>query len=573
MRAIIIDGYVDEPACFGVPPYVSPYIRYCAGVLYSNGWDVSYATCDAWRSAKNEYAEKITSYEIVLVIMGLTVPGRYRGGSPLTMRELGEIAATKNRPRGKGVLILGGPVRWGYTMRGGRRAEHLIPEGVDFVATGDIEMSLDIFCRAKEWVPDVNRTYEWLDGPRNIASLGAEIVKSHPSYPNLIAEMELSRGCDRVTSTGGACSYCTEAISGAYSERSPGGAANEAASLDAVGIRAFRLGKAANILAYGGEITDGGYKPNPERLETLYSGIRRAAKNLSVLHTDNCNPATIARFPVESSRCLEAIVRHNTDGDGLSLGLENLDPAVREANNLKVSYDEALLAVRIINEAGALRRSARSMPSLLPGLNFLFGLAGESGPGLIWNTKFLETLLNESLYVRRINIRRAMVFPGTPLESALLYNPSKLKDRDYKKWKEWVRRIVDPVMLERVAPNGVILKDVIVESREGHVTFGRQLGSYPPLVGIVSECIAKGELVNVMVTGRGGRSLTGVRHPLDVNGASRAELEALPGIGRARAEHLLSRVPYSSLSELKNTLDTMDAPGLSEKLTPYFGEV
>ena len=128
-------------------------------------------------------------------------------------------------------------------------------------------------------------------------------------------------------------------------------------------------------------------------------------------------------------------------------------------------------------------------------------------------------------------------------------------------------------MLERVAPNGVILKDVIVENREGHVAFGRQLGSYPPLVGIVSECAAKGELVNVMVTGRGGRSLTGVRYPLDINAMSRAELEALPGIGRARAEYLLSRVPYSSLTELKNTLDAMDAPGLREKLTLYFGEV
>jgi len=38
--AVIIDGYVDEPACLGVPPYISPYIRTlqgsspCTGTAY-----------------------------------------------------------------------------------------------------------------------------------------------------------------------------------------------------------------------------------------------------------------------------------------------------------------------------------------------------------------------------------------------------------------------------------------------------------------------------------------------------------------------------------------------------------
>jgi radical SAM superfamily enzyme with C-terminal helix-hairpin-helix motif len=31
--AFILDGYVDEPACLGVPPYISPYIRTVAGAL------------------------------------------------------------------------------------------------------------------------------------------------------------------------------------------------------------------------------------------------------------------------------------------------------------------------------------------------------------------------------------------------------------------------------------------------------------------------------------------------------------------------------------------------------------
>ena len=41
-EAWIIDGYVDEPACLGVPPYISPYIRTIAGVLKEREYKVHY---------------------------------------------------------------------------------------------------------------------------------------------------------------------------------------------------------------------------------------------------------------------------------------------------------------------------------------------------------------------------------------------------------------------------------------------------------------------------------------------------------------------------------------------------
>jgi radical SAM superfamily enzyme with C-terminal helix-hairpin-helix motif len=100
--------------------------------------------------------------------------------------------------------------------------------------------------------------------------------------------------------------------------------------------------------------------------------------------------------------------------------------------------------------------------------------------------------------------------------------------------------------------------------------FGRQLGSYPPLVGIVSENMSAGDRADVVVTGRGGRSLTAVRYPLDINEASRAELMALPGIGRARAEFLLSGVPYRSAREMETAFAKMDTPEVATRLIPYF---
>ena len=64
MKALIIDGYVDEPACLGVPPYLSPYPRYIAGALRERGLsesDIHYLTIDTLREdspAAGELIEK-----------------------------------------------------------------------------------------------------------------------------------------------------------------------------------------------------------------------------------------------------------------------------------------------------------------------------------------------------------------------------------------------------------------------------------------------------------------------------------------------------------------------------------
>ena len=46
---LVIDGYEDEPAAFGVPPYVGFHIRYLCGVLEQAKVPYEYTTIDAWR--------------------------------------------------------------------------------------------------------------------------------------------------------------------------------------------------------------------------------------------------------------------------------------------------------------------------------------------------------------------------------------------------------------------------------------------------------------------------------------------------------------------------------------------
>ena len=46
---LVIDGYEDEPAAFGVPNYLGFHIRYICGVLESRGIEYTYLTIYQWR--------------------------------------------------------------------------------------------------------------------------------------------------------------------------------------------------------------------------------------------------------------------------------------------------------------------------------------------------------------------------------------------------------------------------------------------------------------------------------------------------------------------------------------------
>jgi radical SAM superfamily enzyme with C-terminal helix-hairpin-helix motif len=104
-------------------------------------------------------------------------------------------------------------------------------------------------------------------------------------------------------------------------------------------------------------------------------------------------------------------------------------------------------------------------------------------------------------------------------------------------------------MLQRLAPEGTILPDVHLEYHQDGRTFGRQLGTYPLLVGIPGER-KLGHTVDVAVVDHGYRSVTGVPYPLDVNSATMDELTAIPGLGRQRAGNVIVNRPYESPTEL-----------------------
>jgi radical SAM superfamily enzyme with C-terminal helix-hairpin-helix motif len=321
---------------------------------------------------------------------------------------------------------------------------------------------------------------------------------------------------------------------------------SEVSALYAAGARYFRIGRQPDLFSYhatdkGGDIPE----PNPEVIESLYRGIRNAAPELRVLHMDNANPATIATFPDRCREIMRTIIKFHTPGDVAALGMESADPGVVIANDLKAMPDDVFDAIKLINDVGA-ARGDNGLPEFLPGLNFVHGLRGETRKTFEMNYDFLKRVLESGLLVRRINIRQVMAFPGT-----MMYGNDMLVKKHKKqflKYKEMVRRDIDLPMLRRIVPTGTVLRDVMCEVSD-NITFGRQFGSYPILVGI-PEKLPTGRFIDVTVTGHGHRSITGIPYPLEINNTSFSLIKELPGVGKKRAAEILRGIPYEGEEDL-----------------------
>ena len=186
------------------------------------------------------------------------------------------------------------------------------------------------------------------------------------------------------------------------------------------------------------------------------------------------------------------------------------------------------------------------MPCLLPGLNIIAGLDGESKATYDMNMEFLQRLIDEGLIVRRINIRQVL-----PIRKAF---DTKVDPNRFKKYKQSIRESVDHVMLQRMVPKGTVLKDVFMEIHDGNITFGRQIGSYPLLIGIPYklEC---GKSYDIIITDWGYRSVTGLTYPFDINHESMGAIASLPSIGKKRSATIVRYRPYTSYDDLSRAID------------------
>lgn len=518
ITVLLVDGYIDDPAALGVPPYISPIVRAIAGAALDAGADrVEYLTVDMIRRGR-----KVPEADVSVVMSGNTVPGKYLRSMPMSVKELEALF----------------PKLSGWRLIGGSAAETPVAERFDFVIKRDLAASLYDGISGKE----VGERYRTLDEWNRWMMLGADIVTQHQDFPQpLIAEIESYRGCHR-WSTGG-CSYCIEPMKGRPLMRSPSDIVAEAARLRELGVRNLRVGGQTCIVSYGSEDDSPVPRPNPEAVAELFEGL--GSLGFDVLHVDNANAAVIATYPEESEAVLRTIADTCTDGNVLALGMETADPRVVIENNLNSTSEQTLEAVRTINRIGG-ERGPNGMPRLLPGINIICGLDGETAETYRMDMDLLARMRDEGLMIRRINIRQVL-----PIRREF---DVKVDQRRFKRFKEDVRNDIDRVMLERVAPYGTVLRNVYMELHDGNTTFGRQIGSYPILVGVPYRVDLEG-FRDVFVTGWGFRSITGVTYPFDINSMPMSALAALPGIGKKRASKIVMERPLSGFEDLQRVVE------------------
>ncbi len=560
-RIIILDGYTDEPAGLGVPPYLDIYARYISGAIWcvDSSIDIKYITIDEVRRDWQLFGRLCRKAEVLIVIAGVTTPGKYLNAEPIRLNELEIIAKLF-----QGLKILVGPVaRFGYGESGGQIAipSKYFENLYDIVVKGDPDLVIYELTRNNFQLSkvDVHAGHENYDLINVFAIKGARIVTQHPCYDkNLIVEIETYRSCPRWIC--GGCSFCITVRYGSVTYRNVDGIVKEAEALYNYGVKHFRLGRQADFYTYMAKDTGKLEfpKPTPEIIEKLLRGIRYSCPDLETLHIDNVNPGTIYHWPNESKEITKILMKYHTPGNVAAMGVETADPKVVKMNNLKVMPEEAFFAVKLISEIGRVR-GWNGMPHILPGINFVLGLPGETKETYILNMEFLRKLLEEDVWIRRVNIRQVLTLPTTPLwhvrerVRSILQNHKRYID-DFRKW---VREYFDHEMLKRVFPKGTVLRKLFTEIYEASGTLARQVGSYP-LIVYIPEKLSLHKWIDVVIVDHISRSVVGIPYPLNVNTASSRLLKYLPGISKKEVYEIIKRRPFKNMTELEKIITSKD---------------
>ena len=563
---LVLDGYEDEPAAFGVPPYIGFHVRYVCGVLESSNIAYEYLTVDQYRQAlKNEpevMAKRLSNCLGVVCIAGAVVPGKYLRGTPISLNET--QALIRSIPNGTPSLFGGWAIR-GWKQQGWTPLRPNL-----FLAVQDTDATLHHFLESNEWKHQRRSAEQWTAWAQ--AGASSKAVKQHPDlgtseHPGpLTYEVEVYQGCVRYKR---GCKFCIEPKKGVPIWRTPEDIIQEVRLAHDAGVHHVRLGGMTDTYTY---MADGVREleypiPNPEPIANLLHGLRDDER-LGILHTDNGNPSIIAEHLEPSEAITKTLVETLSDGAVLSFGLESADPSVHEANWLNCDPAQLKSAIRLINKHGRVR-GERGLPKLLPGLNFIAGLKGETEQTYTMNMDLLREIREEGLLLRRINIRQV---EGEGFQEI----PSKA----FAAFKSSCRDEIDKPLLEDLFPMGGILRDVHWESHDvrtrlpAHlnsphtdpamhgkpgITFGRQIGAYPILIGVEYK-IPLETRSNIVITGHGARSITGVELNMDPLRATEKQLSAIPGIGKKSAWSLVSsraralrkskgRRPFDSIEE------------------------
>lgn len=497
--AAIVDCYTVEPSGLGVPPYLSGYARQAFSALRRAfpGAEVRYLTIDDVRWCRNggqpftaapisdqltysatasrdDALRIIADAEVVVVIAGDAVPSVHLQAQNGSAEEVGGILALA-----AGTTVLLGPLVSQVSVAG--------LEGAFDAMHSHTITSGDLLAGSRFAAP-----YKVLTADRGPY---AELIGQLRWRP--VAELELYRGCTRRRY----CSFCNEPVKSPLVRfRDPSDVLAEITLLYEAGVRNFRLGQQTCFFSY--------LNRDADAIGRMLGGIRAACPDLEVLHIDNADPLAVAS--PRGAAIARLVARYCTEGNCAPMGIESFDPAVIEANALTCTPEILLRAVEHVNEAGA-HAGPGGLPVLLPGLNLVYGLPGETHRTHYENLSWLVRLLDAGYRCHRINVRKVHAYPGTLLAAGELAVPAPSAEH-FTTWKDDISYIFDQPMKRRVYPAGMVIPGMHSFFVTGRGTWHRRLGSYS--IQVVEPGAARPlfEHASLVVTGHEPRYLYGTRH-------------------------------------------------------------
>ena len=492
---VIVDCYTDEPSGLGVPPFLSVHSRYIAGSLEEQKRKYYYLTIDDLRYSNGEkhnndsYNKRIinttknkdnvldilNNASNIYVVMGCFVKYEYVSAEPPSFLEVENLL----RKYSANKLLF-------YSLGGNEltreNVRKTVPQGLfDEIIFGNT-YNYFIGETSNKFKPNYDRL-------KNIAISSATVLKQLERP--LVIEIETATGCNRKPG----CTFCIEGMRGLPLQfREVEDIVSEIKSLYDNGALYFRLGRQPNFYAYK--------DCNPSEIEKLFKRIWEECPNIKTLHIDNVSPHNV-NTP-EGIKITEIVAKYTTAGNITPFGIESFDPRIRELCNLNGSLNDIHESINIINRFGK-ERGDNGLPKLLPGINIIYGLDGQSEKTLDCNLNNFKRILDSGNWVRRVFVRKLTSPYGEQFD---IYTKDKLDE--FKNWSSTIENDFTIPMLKQVFPVGLIIKDLRMEMYKDGDSILRQMATCPVRVVVKNKELKLDQFYTVKIIGYvGNRTLLG----------------------------------------------------------------
>ncbi|MCI9585291.1 MAG: radical SAM protein [Bacilli bacterium] len=495
---VIIDCYTDEPSGLGVPPFLSVHSRYIVGCLGKANVKYYYLTIDDLRYAngethfensfnkrilnttknKNDVSSIIENAKNIYVVMGCFVKYEYVSAEPPTFSEVEELLHKFSNNDTNKLLF--------YSLGGSELTRKTVKETVPRNLFNDIIFGNTYNYFLGETKQKFKSNYNQL---KDIAIYSSNIL-TQLERP-LVFEIETATGCNRNPG----CTFCIEGMRGLPLQfRDKEDIVKEIKSCYDLGARYFRLGRQPNFYAY--------QNCNVNEIEKLFHMIWNACPNIKTLHIDNVSPHNVNTE--EGKEITRIVAKYTTDGNITPFGIESFDSVVREKCNLNGTIDDIHKSISIINKYGK-ERGKTGIPKLLPGINIIYGLDGQSNDTLHHNIENFNKILSSGDFVRRVFVRKLTSPYGEQFDH---YNSKELQE--FTSWSKSIENEFSIPMLKTVFPLNLIISELRMEMYKDGNSILRQMATCPVRVVIKNQKLDLDNFYRVKVIGYdGNRTLIG----------------------------------------------------------------